>query len=298
MPAGRGRWRRRPSEPSVAQSKAKADLPEALAAAPVAETEMARDEAVVMAKAASARPMPTPTDAAARMSAQNMPTLMATPQATIAPHDFPMPPVPNRDRFQDFKTNPVRSALDPVSTFSIDVDTASYSFVRRSLKEGVLPQADTVRVEEMVNYFPYDWKGPEQASVPFNTTVSVMPAPWNGLAQLMHVAIKGYDVQPAEQPKANLVFLIDVSGSMDEPVVPVALGFPAGQQAWRRRHHRIHRHLCGGRRNRARADQGVRTRQDPGGHRHADARRLDRRRGRREAYRLARNPSSRTASTG
>ena len=61
---------------------------------------------------------------------------------------------------------------DPVSTFSIDVDTASYSFVRRSLKEGFLPQADTVRVEEMINYFPYDWKGPDTAATPFNSTVT------------------------------------------------------------------------------------------------------------------------------
>jgi len=124
----------------------------------------------------------------------------------------------NRDRFQEFKTNPVRAAAtDPVSTFSIDVDTASYSFVRRSLREGFLPQADTVRVEEMVNYFPYDWKGPDAASTPFNSTVTVMPTPWNGNTKLMHVAIKGYDVQMAEQPRANLVFLIDVSGSMNAP---------------------------------------------------------------------------------
>lgn len=124
----------------------------------------------------------------------------------------------NRDRFEDFKTNPVRSAVtDPVSTFSIDVDTASYAYVRRSLKEGFLPQADTVRVEEMVNYFPYDWKGPDAASTPFNSTVTVMPTPWNGNTKLMHVAIKGYDVQAAEQPRANLVFLIDVSGSMNAP---------------------------------------------------------------------------------
>ena len=124
----------------------------------------------------------------------------------------------NRDRVEDFKSNPVHSAKDdPVSTFSIDVDTASYSFVRRSLKEGVLPQADTVRVEEMVNYFPYDWKAPDKADTPFNSTVTVMPAPWNAAHKLMHVAIKGYDVQPATQPRANLVFLIDVSGSMDAP---------------------------------------------------------------------------------
>jgi Ca-activated chloride channel family protein len=124
----------------------------------------------------------------------------------------------NRDRFAEFKTNPVRAAaIDPVSTFSIDVDTASYSFVRRSLKEGFLPQPDTVRVEEMVNYFPYDWKGPSDASTPFNSTVTVMPTPWNQNTKLMHVAIKGYDVQAAEQPRANLVFLIDVSGSMNAP---------------------------------------------------------------------------------
>ena len=124
----------------------------------------------------------------------------------------------DRDRFEEFKTNPVRSAAtDPVSTFSIDVDTASYSFVRRSLREGFLPQADTVRVEEMVNYFPYDWKGPDAASTPFNSTVTVMPTPWNANTKLMHVAIKGYDVKPAEQPKANLVFLLDVSGSMNAP---------------------------------------------------------------------------------
>lgn len=144
------------------------------------------------------------------------PKLMAQ-QPAAAPADQMLPQEENRDRIENFKTNPVHAALeDPVSTFSIDVDTASYSFVRRSLKEGFIPQADTVRVEEMVNYFPYDWKGPDSASTPFNSTVSVMPTPWNEHTRLMHVAIKGFDVKPAEQPKANLVFLIDVSGSMNE----------------------------------------------------------------------------------
>jgi Ca-activated chloride channel family protein len=147
-------------------------------------------------------------------------TKLYAPSTSVAPApvDTMQPQEENRDRVEDFKTNPVHSAKDdPVSTFSIDVDTASYSFVRRSLKEGFLPQADTVRVEEMVNYFPYDWKGPDSAGTPFNSTVTVMPAPWNAEHKLMHVAIKGYDVQPATQPKANLVFLIDVSGSMNEP---------------------------------------------------------------------------------
>ncbi|MBZ9742507.1 MULTISPECIES: vWA domain-containing protein [unclassified Mesorhizobium] len=144
--------------------------------------------------------------------------LMVQQQPAATPADQIAPQEENRDRVQDFKTNPVHAALeDPVSTFSIDVDTASYSFVRASLKQGYLPQADTVRVEEMINYFPYDWKGPDQASTPFNSTVSIMPTPWNNHTKLMHVAIKGFDIKPTEQPKANLVFLIDVSGSMDEP---------------------------------------------------------------------------------
>ncbi|RWB69423.1 VWA domain-containing protein [Mesorhizobium sp.] len=139
-------------------------------------------------------------------------------QPAPAPADQLQPQEQNRDRIETFKTNPVHAtAQDPVSTFSIDVDTASYSFVRRSLKQGALPDPDTVRVEEMINYFPYDWKGPEAAATPFNSTVTVMPTPWNEHTKLMHVAIKGFDVKAAEQPKANLVFLIDVSGSMDEP---------------------------------------------------------------------------------
>ncbi|MER9750426.1 von Willebrand factor type A domain-containing protein [Mesorhizobium sp. M0140] len=157
-----------------------------------------------------------PSTSRARMAAESK--LMAPQQPAMAPADQMLPQEENRDRIEDFKTNPVHAALeDPVSTFSIDVDTASYSFVRSSLKQGYLPQADTVRVEEMINYFPYDWKGPESASTPFNSTVSVMPTPWNTRTRLMHVAIKGFDVKPTEQPKANLVFLIDVSGSMDEP---------------------------------------------------------------------------------
>lgn len=157
-----------------------------------------------------------PSTSRARMPAESK--LMAPQQPSILPADQMQPQPENRDRIEDFKTNPVHAALeDPVSTFSIDVDTASYSFVRGSLKQGTLPQADTVRVEEMINYFPYDWKGPESASTPFNSTVSIMPTPWNTHTRLMHVAIKGFDVKPTEQPKANLVFLIDVSGSMDEP---------------------------------------------------------------------------------
>ena len=189
--------------------------------APVAEQSLAapaRDAADVASPVAPAPSVVAPSGAARDVGAEGRARTMAAPRAIGQEADAFSSMVEDRERFAEFKTNPVRSALeDPVSTFSIDVDTASYSFVRRSLKQGVLPQADTVRVEEMVNYFPYDWKGPEAASTPFNSTVTVMPAPWNANTKLLHVAIQGYDVKPAEQPKANLVFLIDVSGSMDEP---------------------------------------------------------------------------------
>jgi len=150
--------------------------------------------------------------------------LLAEPMA-VAPS--PVPPAegraqiqldPNRERFANAAANPIKSvATDPVSTFSADVDSASYSFVRRSLTGGAMPDPQSVRVEEMINYFPYDWPRPDKADQPFKATVTVMPTPWNHDTELMHVAIKGYDIAPATAPHANLVFLIDVSGSMDEP---------------------------------------------------------------------------------
>ncbi len=122
------------------------------------------------------------------------------------------------DKFSSDNINPVKSvATEPVSTFSIDVDTASYAYMRRSLTEGQLPDPASVRVEEMINYFPYDWKPPESADQAFKANVTVMPTPWNEHTRLMHIGIKGYDLALAQQPSANLVFLIDVSGSMNEP---------------------------------------------------------------------------------
>ncbi|MGO8045134.1 von Willebrand factor type A domain-containing protein [Rhizobium johnstonii] len=150
---------------------------------------------------------------------------LAEPMAAMAPS--PAPPAegrvqiqldPDRERFANAAANPIKSvATDPVSTFSADVDSASYAFVRRSLTGGAMPDPLSVRVEEMINYFPYDWPGPDNAEQPFKATVTVMPTPWNHDTELMHVAIKGYDIAPATTPHANLVFLIDVSGSMDEP---------------------------------------------------------------------------------
>src|SRR6185369_7435922 len=106
---------------------------------------------------------------------------------------------------------------EPVSTFSIDVDTASYSWVRASLSQNVLPQPDSVRTEEMVNYFPYDYAAPTGAQQPFTTSVATMPSPWSAGRKLVRIGIKGYSIHRATRPRANLVFLIDTSGSMQEP---------------------------------------------------------------------------------
>ena len=122
-----------------------------------------------------------------------------------------------RDQFDTIDTNPVKQVKeDPVSTFSIDVDTASYAFVRRQINYGVLPQENAVRIEEMINYFDYDYVVPEDRARPFQPTVAVFPTPWNPDSKLLHIGIKGYDIVPEEKPGSNLVFLIDVSGSMDD----------------------------------------------------------------------------------
>ena len=126
---------------------------------------------------------------------------------------------PVGDAYEDVEPNPVVAVVEePVSTFSIDVDTAAYANVRRFLNEGALPPRDAVRVEEMINYFDYAYDPPLDASEPFSAMTTVVPTPWNNDTQLVHIAIKGYDiVDTAVRPRANLVFLVDVSGSMQGP---------------------------------------------------------------------------------
>jgi Ca-activated chloride channel family protein len=123
-----------------------------------------------------------------------------------------------RDQFEHFDSNPVRRVAEhPVSTFSADVDTASYSFVRAELSDGALPQKDAVRVEEMINYFDYAWPAASSRRAPFEPTVVVSDSPWNEGRKLVHIGIKGYEVDRDEAPDANLVLLLDVSGSMNSP---------------------------------------------------------------------------------
>ena len=127
---------------------------------------------------------------------------------------LPSEPV-DRENYAHFNDNPlVRVAEQPVSTFSIDVDTGSYSNVRRILNMGQLPRHDAVRVEEMINYFSYDYALPENRAAPFNISTEIAPTPWNKSTYLLHVGLKGYEVPKQQLPASNLVFLIDVSGSM------------------------------------------------------------------------------------
>ena len=123
-----------------------------------------------------------------------------------------------RDRFEKFEINPVKRVMeDPVSTFSVDVDTASYSFMRRQINSGVLPQKNSIRIEELINYFSYSYALPAGKSQPFAPTAAVYQTPWNSNTKLMHIGIKGYDLELSERPVSNLIFLIDVSGSMNSP---------------------------------------------------------------------------------
>ena len=124
----------------------------------------------------------------------------------------------DREAYTHFDTNPVHLVSEsPVSTFSIDVDSASYANVRRLLNQGVLPRHDAVRVEELINYFTYDYPIPREGDAPFAVHTEVGPSPWHEDRHLLHVGIKGYEVPEADLPPANLVFLIDVSGSMQSP---------------------------------------------------------------------------------
>ena len=155
----------------------------------------------------------TATTEQARMSANTATTAM--PQATPAPGEEESPF--NTESYSHLDENPFLDvAHAPLSTFSIDVDTASYSNTRRFLKDGQLPPKDAVRIEELVNYFSYDYPQPV-GNAPFSVTAEISEAPWNPQHRLVHIGLQGKRIPMENLPPANLVFLIDVSGSMNEP---------------------------------------------------------------------------------
>jgi len=126
-----------------------------------------------------------------------------------------------------------RVASEPVSTFSIDVDTGAYSNMRRWLNQGQLPPEDAVRVEEFINYFNYDYPYPKSPRTPFQVSTEIAPTPWNTNTRLLRIGIQGYRVPREQLPASNLVFLIDVSGSMNStdklPLLQQALTMLVGQ---------------------------------------------------------------------
>jgi Ca-activated chloride channel family protein len=123
----------------------------------------------------------------------------------------------NTEQYDSFQENEFAEARrKPLSTFSADVDTASYSNVRRFLRDGELPPADSVRIEELINYFSYDYAEPA-VDAPFSVTTGVAVCPWQPQHKLVHLGLRTRSVEVSKLPPANLVFLIDVSGSMDEP---------------------------------------------------------------------------------
>jgi len=175
--------------------------------APLETRQLAAESKVMASPPASGGSMQTESFAAAMPS-------------TVAPADTMMaqPTTPSGDEFTKFSESPVKVVKnEPVSTFSIDVDTASYSYVRRTLSEGWVPEPDAVRIEELINYFDYNYPAPDGASTPFKPTLSIYPTPWNAKTQIVQIGIKGYVPPASEKKPSNLVFLIDTSGSMDEP---------------------------------------------------------------------------------
>ncbi len=138
------------------------------------------------------------------------------------------------ERYAEIAVNPVIAvAKEPVSTFSIDVDTGAYSNARRFLVQGSLPPTDAVRIEEFINYFDYQYPTPDSLDQPFTVSTELAKAPWNADRWLLQVGLKGYEVPFDQLPASNLVFLLDVSGSMMEPnklpLVKTALGMVVEQ---------------------------------------------------------------------
>lgn len=173
-----------------------------------------REEAAVRQEAQSRALAAGKARLAARVPLAAMPTVMPAPRAERLPSHYRDE---GRERYQRFADNPVQAVAEaPVSTFSTDVDTGAYANVRRFLDSGRLPPAEAVRLEEMVNYFPYAYPLPK-GDAPFGVSTELAVTPWNPETRLLRIAIKASDRRVEELPPANLVFLVDVSGSMERP---------------------------------------------------------------------------------
>ena len=142
----------------------------------------------------------------------------AMAEVAMEAESFAEPPPPdfNTEEYDRIYENEFLDALsNPLSTFSIDVDTASYSNVRRFIDNSQLPPQDAVRIEELINYFNYDYPQPQDEH-PFSISTELAEAPWNPDHLLAHIGLQGQEVPKDELPNSNLVFLLDVSGSMND----------------------------------------------------------------------------------
>lgn len=178
--------------------------------------------------------LPAPVHQSRAMEPESHAPLMRSPSHFV-------PPVmiandPGRERYEGKEVSPVKlTSNEPVSTFSVDVDTGAYANTRRYLRGGNLPPKHAVRTEEMINYFRYDYSAPESGSTPFTVSTNVTTTPWNPNTRLMRIGLRGYDLPRSERPPANLVFLMDVSGSMNSPdklpLVKAAMSKLAGEMS-------------------------------------------------------------------
>jgi len=149
---------------------------------------------------------PAPQKPASQKLSENLPAVDA-----VAPQSS------NTEEYNRIYDNPFqRVSISPLSTFSIDVDTASYTNVRRFINEGQLPPKDAVRIEELINYFTYDYPQPT-GDRPFSITTEISQAPWNSKHKLVQIGLQGKRLATENLPPSNLVFLLDVSGSMNSP---------------------------------------------------------------------------------
>ena len=182
--------------------------------APAAASKAAEVSIAAPASVAPPAPRAAPAPASAIHTGAVQPRMMP-PAYMPAPVPYPVEP-PSTAKYQAFTDNPwQRAAEQPVSTFSADVDTGSYANVRRFIHRGQLPPKDAVRVEEMVNYFSYAYARPTvNHPHPFAISLHSSASPWNVQRQLLRIGIAGKDVAKTQLPPANLVFLVDVSGSM------------------------------------------------------------------------------------
>ncbi len=194
-----------PGTPKAEQAPPSATSPAQIAATPQ-PVPISPPPQVAEMRAQAAGSNTGPTSTARVASSPELDALRAASSAT------------DREQYAHQEDNPVkRVAEQPVSTFSIDVDTGAYANVRRMLNAGQLPPRDAVRVEELINYFDYDYPLPDSRQPPFRVSTELAPAPWNPKTVLLAIGIKGYELPKTRLPPANLVFLIDVSGSMAAP---------------------------------------------------------------------------------